>query len=155
MGITYLVAFLIKTGWIFKDFVNNHIEFADAFVGLVFPVTILLIIELVLWKKEKDPGWDKLIGILGEEKELVDESKKEKNKLAGQMYSNMALKLMMGTYLAIGVIMIAISLFGSGDREYLLLYGVIFSGISLISLLLLHVYKKKNTINKQYNGISS
>lgn len=149
MGTTYLIALLIKTGLIFKDFVNSHIEFVDAFIGLVFPVTILLIIELILWKKEKDPGWDKLVGILREEKELLDESKKEKNKQAGQMYSNMAIKLMTGTYLAIGIIMIIISLFGSGDRNYLLLYGIIFSGVSLIALLLLYFYKKKSTINEQ------
>ena len=149
MGTTYFMAFLIKTGWVFKDFIDQNAAFVDAFIGLVFPVTILLIIELILWKKEKDPGWDKMIGILVEEKELVDESKKAKNRKAGQMYSNMALNLMTGTYLAIGIIMIIISLFGSDDRNYLLLYGIIFSGVSLIALLLLYIHKKKSTINDE------
>ena len=143
MGTTYLIAFLIKTGLVFKDFIADHMVFMDAFIGLVVPVTILFIIELLLMKKERDPGWGRLRKILGEDKEFLDESQKKENKKAGRLYSNMALKLMTGTYLAIGIIMIAMSLFGSGNHRYLLFYGSIFSAVSLISILLLYLYNKK------------
>lgn len=143
---TFLVAILIKTGWIFKDFIAQHAAFIDAFIGLVLPVTILSIIELILWKKGEDPGWARLTQILGKEKKIVDESEKERNKKAGSMYSSMAFNLMFGTYAVIGVIMIAISLFREGNREHLP-YGVIFLGISLIAFLLFYLKRNKKSIN--------
>jgi SSS family transporter len=145
---TFLVAILIKTGWIFKDFIAQHATFVDAFIGLVLPVTILSIIELILWKKGEDPGRVRLTQILGKEKKIVDESEKERNKKAGSMYSNMAFNLMFGTYTVIGVIMIAISLFGEESREHLP-YGAIFLGISLIAFLLFYLKRNKKSINMQ------
>lgn len=149
MGITYLVAFLIKTELIFVDLVINHIEFVDAFVGFVFPVTILLIIELILHRKEKDSGWDRLVGLLLDEKEFEDESNKVNNMEAGRMYSHMAFKILTGVFMIIGLIMMIISLFEDGDKKSILLYGVIFFGVSLIALLLFYLYNKKNTINNR------
>ena len=143
MGTTYLVAFLIKTGWIFRDFVNAHIEFTDAFIGLVFPVSILLFIELISWGKERNPGWDRLAGMWGKEKEMLDENEIEKNRKAGQIYSNMAFKLMMGTYAAIGVSMMIIAFTGEGNKGHPLLYGTIFFGVSLIAFCSFYWYKNR------------
>ena len=135
MGTTYVAAFLIKTGLVLEDFVNRHAAFVDAFIGLVFPVTILLLIELVLWKKEKDPGWDRLASIMGGEKETPAGERKESAREAGRAYSRMAFNLMMGTYAAIGLIMMTIALAGGGDDGRLLLYGGIFLGVSLVAFL--------------------
>ena len=142
MGATYFVAILIKTELIFKEFVSKNVEFTDAFIGLVFPVSILLIIELIQWKKSKDAGWDRVSMVSGSDKEFLDESLKEINKQAGRMYSDMAFKLLTGTFIAIGVIMIIIALTGQGDKARLLLYGVIFVSVSLTALLLSYLQKK-------------
>lgn len=147
MGITYLIGILVKTDMVFSDFINSHIEFVEAFVGFVFPFIVLLMIELILWRKEKDPGWNRILGILRKEKEIQDESKNEKNKEAGRIYSRMALKLMTGSYMVIGIIMMIISFFGEKDKEYLLMYGSIFIGVSLIAFLLFYFQKKRKATN--------
>ncbi len=134
MGITYAVALLVKTGLLFKDFIADHAELTEAFIGLVFPVVILLVTELVLWKKGRDAGWDRVAAITGQEKEFVDESLKEKNKEAGRAYSHLALRLMMGTYAVIGIIMLILGLY---------LYGGIFSGMALAGFVLFYFYKKR------------
>ena len=133
MGTTYVAAFLIKTGLAFENFVNRHAVFVDAFIGLVFPVTILLLIELALWKKDRDPGWDRLAKIWGKEKETLVEERS--NKEAGRVYSRMAFSLMMGTYAVFGLIMMLIGLAGGEDSGRLLLYGGIFLGVSLVAFL--------------------
>lgn len=150
MGITYLIAILVKTDMVFSDFINSHIEFVEAFVGFVFPFIVLLMIELILWRKEKDPGWNRILGILRKEKEIQDESKNEKNKEAGRVYSRMALKLMTGTYMIIGIIMIIISFFGEKDKKYLLMYGSIFIGVSLIAFLLFNFQKNRKNANEKH-----
>ncbi len=150
MGITYLIAILVKTDMVFSDFINSHIEFVEAFVGFVFPFIVLLMIELILWRKEKDPGWNRILGILRKEKEIQDESKNEKNKEAGRIYSRMALKLMTGTYMVIGIIMMIISFFGEKDKEYLLMYGSIFIGVSLIAFLLFYFQKNRKNANEKH-----
>ncbi len=144
MGITFLVAVIMKTGLVFDDFITQHAAFLDAFVGLVFPIVILLGIELVLRKKEKDAGWDRYQGIMTHEKEMVEESLQEKNKLAGRMYSNLAVNLMMGTFAAIGVIMTVLAFTGQGKKEQLLMYGCIFLGVSIVSFLWLWLHNRRN-----------
>lgn len=144
---TFLIAILLKTGWVFKGFIDQHAEFIDAFVGLVLPVTILLMIELFLWKKGEDPGWARLTQILGKEKKIVDKSEKEKYKMAGQVYSGMAFNLMFGTYAVIGLIMIAISLFREESKGQLL-YGSIFLGISIIAFVIFYLKKNRKPIHK-------
>lgn len=145
---TFMVAILVKTGWVFKDFIDQHATFIDAFIGLVLPLTILSIIELILWKKGEDPGWERLTQILGKEKKIMDKSEKEKYKMAGRVYSGMAFKLMFGTYAVIGLIMIAIALFREESRQHLL-YGSIFLGASLIAFLLFYIKKYRKSINHQ------
>lgn len=143
---TFLIAILIKSGWLFKDFIDQHATFVDAFIGLLLPIIILLIIELTLWKKDEDPGWTRLTQILGREKKILDKSEKEKYKAAGQVYSGLAFNLMFGTYGIVGLILIGISLFREESKDQLL-YGIIFLGLSIIAFLLF--YLRGNTINKQ------
>lgn len=147
---TFLVAILIKTGWVFKDFINQHAPFVDAFIGLVLPVTILSIIELILWKKGDNPGWKRLSLILVKEKKIMNRHEKEKYKIAGRVYSGMAFKLMFGTYTVIGLIMTSIALFMEENRQNLL-YGLIFLGVSLIAFLLFYVQRSRRSINEQAN----
>jgi SSS family transporter len=145
MSITYFFGFLIKLGFIFNDFVSKHIEFVDAFIGLVFPVTILLITEFVLRKKPKDEGWNRLTGVWRKNEAPEDENQLEKNKIAGALYSTMAFKLMMGTYAAIGATM-GIMAFGNPDRKVeKLWYGAIFLGISGIAFLIHYLVKYRRS----------
>ena len=144
MGITFLTAVLVKTGLVLPDFIGRHAEFVDAFVGLVFPIAILLLIELVLRKKEKDAGWDRYREIVTQEKEMVEESLQEKNRLAGRAYSRMALNLMMGTFAAIGVIMVVLALTGQGRKSHLMMYGAIFLGVSIAVFLWMWLHGRKN-----------
>src|SRR5699024_4515303 len=77
MGITYLLGFVIKAGF-FDEIVSKQVEFVDAFIGFVVPSTILVIMELFLWKKEKDKGWNRFIQI-SKQREVQDEKEKQKS----------------------------------------------------------------------------
>jgi len=147
MGVTYLFGFLMKTGLFFGDFVSRHPQFVEAFIGLVFPVTILLIAELVLWKKPGNEGWYRLVSLLGKQEEIQDGELVERNKKSGKMYSTMAFQIMMGTYAAIGVIILILAFMSKEDRNQMLLYGSLFLGISLLAFGL-YTYRKSKAISR-------
>src|SRR5690606_18828037 len=86
-----------------------------------------------LWKKEKDAGWGRLVQI-SEQRETFDAKEIEKNRQAGALYSSMAIKIMMGTYAAIGVTMGILAFFDAHNQARLLLYGFIFILVSAIVL---------------------
>ncbi|HLQ99623.1 MAG TPA: hypothetical protein VK102_04545 [Sphingobacterium sp.] len=139
MGITYLLGFVIKAGF-FDEIVSKQVEFVDAFIGFVVPSTILVIMELFLWKKEKDKGWNRFIQI-SKQREVQDEKEKQKSKEAGSLYSSMAIKIMMGTYMAIGITMAILAFEDDNDRGRMLLFASIFIGVSTI-VLAIYYYKK-------------
>ena len=140
MSITYTIAFVIKVGF-FDDIVNQHVEFVDAFIGFVVPFATLLIIELALWKKEKDAGWGRLVQI--SEEEINDEATEEKNKKAGSLYSSLAINIMMGTYLTIGIIIAILAFVTDADSGRMLLYASIFIVVSIVVLTVYHYRKSK------------
>lgn len=140
MSITYTIAFVIKVGF-FDDIVNQHVEFVDAFIGFVVPFATLLIIELALWKKEKDAGWGRLVQI--SEEEINDEATEGKNKKAGSLYSSLAINIMMGTYLTIGIIIAILAFVTDADSGRMLLYASIFIVVSIVVLTIYHYRKSK------------
>lgn len=150
MCITFLVAVLIKSGLLFPEFIRSHAEFIDAFVGLVFPVVILFVAELFLRAKGPDAGWNRYEGLRTEEREMIEESRKEINREAGRMYSRLALNLMTGTFGAIGLIMLGLSAAGlQGGTGNLTVYGVIFLVLSAAVFGSMRLARKKKTRNEQ------
>ena len=133
MGITFCLGILIKLDVLFPDFVSQHVEFVDAFIGLIVPCTILLIFELILSKRPQDAGWQRYMQIADQE-ESMSKADMEKNKKAGNLYSGMAIQIMMGTYLAIGVIMGLLAFQDRNDSKQMLLYAGVFVGVSLFVL---------------------
>ena len=125
MGITYVAALLTKSGVILHDFVSAHPEFTDAFIGLVFPVTFLAIL---------DPGWERLAVHYRNGEKVLTEEEKEKNKKAGSVYSNFAFNILSGSYVAIGIVLLLLSIFNEGQHTILLICGATFLGISLLAL---------------------
>jgi SSS family transporter len=158
MGITYAIAVIIKFGFnadgllthgawgnFISTYIQQHVQFVDAFVGLVTPVTLLVLIELFLWKKDKDKGWKRLSHIIQENKELT-ENERDIAKRSGSMYSALAFKILMGTYAAIGITMGLIA-FGSDDNQgQLFWFSAIFFGVSLIAFLIYYGAKKRKRI---------
>ncbi len=142
MGITFLAAILVKTGGISGDLIDGHPEFIDAFIGLVFPVTILSAIELIGRKKPDDDGWKRLASIYKSGDETLTEDQKAKNREAGAMYSNMAFTIMMGTYGVIGLIMLVLAFINKESRS-MFLYGGIFLGVSALAFLGYYYLKYK------------
>lgn len=145
LGITYFIGFMIKVGFL-NGFVSKHVAFVDAFIGLVFPVTILVIIEIILRNKSIDEGWKKIAKVLEKNKELLPEGKLIKNRPYGSMYSLMAFKIMMGTFAAIGVTLGLLAFMNVNDKGRMLLYAVIFLGVSSIAFIIYYVNKFINKI---------
>ena len=150
MSITFLMAVLIKSGVFFADFIDSHAEFVDAFVGLVFPVAILLIAELFLRTRQQDSGWDRYESVQTQEREMVEESCKEMNRLSGRMYSRLALNLMIGTFAVIGLIMLGLRAAGvQGGEGNLLVCGIIFLVLSIAACLSMRLFDKCKIRNEQ------
>ncbi len=150
MGITFATAILAKTG-LLGGYVDQHATFVDAFIGLVFPVAILLVIELVHRLRPAAAGWDRLAAVYKKGDEELTESQKQKNREAGAMYSNMAFKILMGTYGAIGLIMLILAFVNPGDRGDMLRYGGIFLGVALLAFAIYYFFKfrkKRNTVSR-------
>jgi Na+/proline symporter len=160
MGITYAIALIIKFGFTtdgllthgesgnsIYTYIQQHVRFVDAFVGLITPVTLLALIELFLWKKEKDAGWNRVSHLFRKNK-LLTEKEREMARISGSMYSSLAFKILFGTYAAIGVTMGLIA-FGGGEWERQTFYfAVIFLGVSAAAFLINYWMKKRNSQKK-------
>lgn len=143
MGITFTAAILVKTGWLSGGLVSKHPEFVEAFIGLVFPVAILFVIELILWKRDTSAGWSRIAEMSARKDEPLTEAQIAKNKEAGAVYSNMAFMVMTGTYAAIGLIMLLLAIGSEASRGSMLLYGGLFFGVSMIAFLFYYLFRRK------------
>lgn len=128
MIITYLLAIVIKAGFV-DNLIGKNVAFVDALIGFIVPFSILLVMEAFVWHKEKDPGWMRVLR-LSEQRNIHQESELQKSRLAGSLYSRMAIKIMMGTYAAIGVIMCGLALLGYDEHGTMLWYGLVFLIVS-------------------------
>jgi SSS family transporter len=156
MGITYTIALIVKFGFntdgllthgalgnSIHVFIQQNIQFVDAFVGLVTPVTLLVLIELFLWKKEKDAGWSR-VSQLFQKNKLLTESELEIAKISGSMYSSMAFKILMGTYAAIGIAMGLIAFGSSKWKGQTFCFAAIFLSVASVAFLINHWMNKRN-----------
>lgn len=143
LGITYLIAIIVKIDIIPGDFINKHIDFINAFNGFGVPVIILSLMELYKKGKE-DEGWSRLTKMYGEEQEKIDPNQLEKNQKASKEYSAMAFKIIMGTFFSIGIIMVLMCFL---EKDFhMLLYGILFLIISVVAFWLYYTKRKKVNI---------
>ncbi len=139
--ITYLIAFVLRMDLLPWDFIQNHKDLVNAFNGFAVPAVILLVIE---WSGKNSPetaGWLRLSGIYSETSKMPDPDSSEKNRKLTQQYSLLAFKLIMGTFAAIGSIIILMC-FVEGDF-HMLYYGILFLVIPLMSLVIYYFHKKR------------
>lgn len=132
MGVAYVFAFLSKFHVIFPEYTTAHPVMTDAICGCVIPVVMLACFEILGTRRAVQPGYLAVEARIRPEDETVPEASKK----AGKAYSGMALTIMMGTYLAIGVISLVLSLFYPDNRSLLLLVGGILTAFSLLVLAL-------------------
>ncbi len=142
LGITYLIAVIVKLDWIPGQFIQTHINLVNAFNGFGIPVIILLIVELFKSGGAYDSGWNRLSRMYGKTQKEPDPLLVEKNKKATLQYSVMAFKIIMGTFAAIGAV-IVLMCFVESDF-HMLLYGIIFMIIPLVSFSI-YYFKTKGT----------
>lgn len=142
MVITYIIALLVKFRVIFPEWASTHSVMADAIIGCVIPVIILVIIELIRINKPVEEGYYKVKNLIKDNDELTEEEKVNA-KVSANAYSTLAIKIMMGTYLAIGLISLILAPFFSDNRGLLLIVGCIMTAVSLTVFAVLHFYKKK------------
>ena len=144
LGITYLIAVLVKLDWVPGTFIDAHINLINAFNGFGVPVIILVIVELLNRGGERDSGWDRLSQMYSREKDTPDPRLVEKNKEASLQYSVMAFKIIMGTFAAIGAIMVLMCFIESDF--HMLLYGIIFIIIPLVAFSIYYFKTKQNKV---------
>jgi SSS family solute:Na+ symporter len=121
MAATYILAILVKFRLIFGAAASAHPQMADAIVGCLVPLLILTILEL---SRKKSPVVD---GYLIVKKRIKDTSEVETSKTATateSTYSKMAIRIMMFTFVAIGVISLILSLIFPTNSHLLILVGL-------------------------------
>lgn len=144
LGITYLIAVVVKLDWIPGQFIQTHINLINAFNGFGVPVIILLIVELFKRGEAYDSGWERLSRMYGKTQKAPDPLLVEKNKKATLQYSVMAFKIIMGTFAAIGAV-IVLMCFVESDF-HMLLYGIIFMIIPLVSFSIYYFKRKEKRV---------
>lgn len=150
LGLTYLVAVIVKLDWIPGDFIHTHINLINAFNGFGVPVVILLIIELFSRGKEHNSGWIRLSQMYEKGQKEPDPVLVEKNRKASLQYSVMAFKIIMGTFTAIGIIIVLMCFIE--DDFHMMLYGIVFLIISIVSFSI-YYFKRQKIKDKDYRHV--
>ena len=135
MGVAYVCALLAKLHWIFPEYTTAHPVMTDAIVGCVIPIVMLTFFEILGARREVQKGYSEVAALIKEKDDDVPESARK----AGKAYSGMALSLMMGTYLVMGIIALALSLFYPEYSRLLLIVGAV---LTVFSSLVLAIYHK-------------
>jgi len=157
MGTTYVLGFFIKfilsNVELFENFweggrgmalfIQSNVEFVDAFIGLVVPVSILIIIEILSRKKGDDPGWEKTIQFI-----KANKAESSKNKDTGaSSFTKFATKIILYTLISLGIIIGLLACINQEHNTVMLISsGVIFC---LATLLKSFIVVKKNKRKKR------
>jgi SSS family solute:Na+ symporter len=152
MSVTYIIAILVKFRLIFGAAASAHPQMADAIVGCLVPLLILTILELA---RKNSPVVD---GYLTVKQRIKSASEIETAKVetaSENTYSKMAIRIMMFTFIAIGIISLALSFFFKGNRHLLAIVGVIMTIFPSIILFVQYICPKNNLIIKQCHRKSS
>ena len=152
MSVTYIIAILVKFRLIFGAAASAHPQMSDAIVGCLVPLLILTILELA---RKNSPVVD---GYLTVKQRIKSASEIETAKVetaSENTYSKMAIRIMMFTFIAIGIISLALSFFFKGNRHLLAIVGVIMTIFPSIILFVQYICPKNNLIIKQCHRKSS
>ncbi|MBP3774548.1 MAG: sodium:solute symporter [Bacteroidaceae bacterium] len=142
MGITYVAALLVKFRVVCADWVGSHAETADAIVGCLLPILILIVLEWVNRRRATANGYTVVQQLIAKEDGAAADQggtaadQDSAARKAGAAYSSMAIRIMMGTYLAIGLISIGLSFVFAATGRLLLTVGLVMSVVALVVLLL-------------------
>ena len=139
MTVTYILAVLVKFRLIFSGLVSAHPQMADAIVGCLVPVLILALIEIFRRNSSIAEGYMSVSARM----RVNDESSAHRDTAVQSAYSRMAIKIMLGTLLTIGLISLALSLAIPDNRHLLLLLGCIISAFSVIAFCIFEYYVKR------------
>jgi len=147
MGVTYFLGLSLKLDRI-KEVAQINPVFLDAFIGFVFPVSILSLLELYFFVKEKrnnlyggdSNGWKWLNRQLkNKQMDYNDDSRNQ-----SKQYSRFALNVLLSTFGAIGLIMILINFFSYRRKFQLIFFGCFFLIIAG------GFYTLRRHLNRQY-----
>ena len=110
-------------------------------MGYLVPLFMLTVFEIAGRKRPVEEGYLKMESLLGDENRMEDAVAKK----AGRAYSGMALKILAGTYLAVGLISLVLSFFFPATRRLLLLFGGALTAISLLAFLVLRIVNARRS----------
>jgi len=152
MSVTYIIAILVKFRLIFGAAASAHPQMADAIVGCLVPLLILTILELA---RKNSPVVDGYL-IVKQRIKAASEIETVKVETASEnTYSKMAIRIMMFTFIAIGIISLALSFFFKGNSHLLAIVGVIMTIFPSIILFVQYLCPKNNLTIKQCHRKSS
>lgn len=158
LGITYSIGFIVKIAFsdpaIFEGvwgigfqvafFIQSNVEFVDAFVGLLVPVTFLLAIEMLARKRGVDSGWDNTVKFINTNKATESEI----NYTGTASLSKLTIKIILFTLAALGVFIGILAFINPMEKVFLLFTSGLILCLALILKALTAFLYKKRSIHK-------
>jgi len=142
LGITWAIGLYVKLGlslqgaisntgdggaYIFT-FVRNHVELTDAIIGLIIPVSILLIIELIARSKEVDKGWVKL-------SYYSKNNEEEENITATAAALKLTKQILFWAFSILGIGVTWLAIVSEKEKGILIIFSILLLIIPFISIL--------------------
>jgi SSS family transporter len=156
MGITYSIGFLIKIGFsnggiLTKTWeggkaialvVQENVQFLDAFIGLIVPVSILLIIEVFSRRKGFSAGWERLV-------QFMEANSGTQEDVFSPAFARFAIKILLWTFAILGLTIGLMSIFSQEQKKVMIIFSIILLSISALIVLLYLLSKiTKNKFKK-------
>lgn len=128
LGITYAVGIIVKFDFIlslinylpygesFVELIKSNAELTDAVIGIVIPVLILIVIELLKRKNEDDKGWISLVSYMNLH------AKEEQDKVASTATLHLTMKILVYACTFLGLAVGWIAFTSNEGKSILLLF---------------------------------
>ena len=115
-----------------SEWVTLHMRNVDLLAGILFPLLVLLVIEL--FSRKESPRY-----------QLIEQSKKAFHEAEALTYSTLPAKLILITIVAIAVVMLALSVFNPAEQWVLLCFSAALLAVAMVIYLLIRRAAKATT----------
>jgi hypothetical protein len=153
LGVAYSVGIIIKLGFSaeglfskflgktpFVSYIQTNAELVDALIGLVIPVAILLVMEIVARNKGVDAGWQRFA-------QFIKTNKEDEDGIPVTAASKLPGKILVWAFGVLGMAVSWLAFVSTEQKKILVLFSIILLGIPAATL---GVYLFRRIKNKQY-----
>jgi Na+/proline symporter len=151
LGVAYLIGIIVKIGfsgkglfitnWQSKEiiiaFFQENSELINAIIGVVIPILILTIIEILARNKNIYAGWNRMIS-------FMNQQMAEEKKTSPPATSQLPVKILIWTFALLGISVGWVALVNKDQQNILIMFSAILLTISAIIYIHTYISRRKN-----------